>query len=123
MGEPARLAAWRDELAGIMFLPNGQKAPFQPEISEQLLGVKQIAGVAAEGKRVINTTPVGWNGFERSLEIGLEVWISEGLDCLVSWAMSDPRVGQSSWTLSHIDRAEPDQSLFVVPVNFTVVNQ
>jgi hypothetical protein len=110
-------------LPGVLLLPSGQRAPFQPEVSEQLLGAKQIEGVAAEGKRVINTTPVGWNGFERSLEISAEVWVSKDLDCLVSWAMSDPRVGQSSWTLTHIDRSEPDQSLFVVPVNFTVVNQ
>lgn len=108
---------------GVMLLPSGQRAPLQPETSEQLLGAKLIEGVTAEGKRVTNITPAGWNGFERSLEINLEVWVSEHLDCLVSWAMSDPRVGQSSWRLSNINRSEPDPSLFVIPVNFIVVNQ
>jgi hypothetical protein len=120
---PPELPLGALNLPGVMLLPSGQRAPFQPEISEQLLGLKQMEGVGAEGKRVINKTPVGWNGFERSLEISLEIWVSKDLDCLVSWAMSDPRVGQSSWKLSRIDRSEPDPSLFVVPANFTVVNQ
>ena len=33
---------------------------------------------------------------------------------------SDPRTGESSYRLQNIIRAEPDQSLFIVPADYTV---
>jgi len=118
---PPELPLGALNLPGVMLLPSGKRAPFQPQVTEVLLGARQIEGVAVEGRRVINTTPVGWNGFERSIDISVEVWVSKDMDCLVSWAMFDPRVGESTWKLLHIERSEPEVALFTVPPNFTIV--
>jgi hypothetical protein len=49
------------------------------------------------------------------------VWISPELKTVVMSKRSDPRIGEQTFRLTNITRAEPDPSLFSVPSDFKVI--
>jgi hypothetical protein len=84
------------------------------------LGSQTISGVVAEGTRYTRTIPAGAIGNEKPIVITTERWYSSDLQTVVMTKRSDPRTGETVFTLSNIQRTEPDASLFQVPSNFTV---
>ena len=84
------------------------------------LGTQTIEGVSATGTRTTRTIPAGEIGNERPLEITSEVWTSPDLQMVVLSKRNDPRVGETVYKLTNIQRAEPDPSLFQVPSGFTM---
>ena len=89
------------------------------EVKEQL-GKQTIEGVEAEGTRTTVTIPAGEIGNERPIEIVSERWYSPELQLVVMSRHSDPRVGETTYKLTNINRTEPAKSLFEVPVGYTV---
>jgi TonB family protein len=83
------------------------------------LGKQNIEGVEAEGTRSTVTIPAGEIGNERPIEIINERWYSSELQTVVMTRHSDPRMGESSYRLTNIDRSEPAKSLFEVPADYT----
>lgn len=83
------------------------------------LGTQTIEGVSATGTRTTRTIPAGEIGNERPLEITSEVWTSPDLQMVVLSKRNDPRIGETVYKLTNIQRAEPDPSLFQVPSGFT----
>jgi hypothetical protein len=81
---------------------------------------KVIEGVNVDGRKTTSTIPAGKVGNEQPLTITSEEWRSPELNVLVLTRHSDPRTGESSYRLTNILRAEPDQSLFTVPSDYTV---
>jgi len=81
---------------------------------------KTIEGVAVEGRKTTTVIPAGQIGNEQPITITSEEWRSPELGLLVLTRHSDPRSGESIYKLQNIIRAEPDQSLFVVPADYTV---
>jgi hypothetical protein len=92
------------------------------DLKTESLGTQTIEGVSAEGKRVTHTIPAGQIGNERPLEITSEVWTSPDLKLVVLSKRKDPRLGETVYRLTEINRAEPDHSLFEVPANFAIKN-
>lgn len=84
------------------------------------LGTQLIEGVEAEGTRHKITIAAGEIGNERPIEIVSERWYSSELQAVVLSRRSDPRMGETSYRLTNISRAEPDRALFEVPADFTV---
>jgi hypothetical protein len=84
------------------------------------LGSQTISGLVVEGTRYTRTIPAGAIGNEKPIVITTERWYSSDLQTVVMTRRSDPRTGETVFTLSNIQRAEPDASLFQVPTNFTV---
>jgi TonB family protein len=84
------------------------------------LGKQNVEGVEAEGTRSTVTIPVGEIGNERPIEIVNERWYSPELQTVVMTRHSDPRIGESSYRLTNIDRSEPAKSLFEVPADYTL---
>lgn len=84
------------------------------------LGTQNIEGVSAQGTRVIHTIPAGQIGNEQPIVITTETWYSPDLKVLVMSKSSDPRMGDTTYTLTNIQRSEPDPSLFQVPEGYTV---
>jgi hypothetical protein len=76
--------------------------------------------VVAEGTRYTHTIPAGAIGNEKPIVITTERWYSSDLQTVVMIRRSDPRTGETVFTLSNIQRTEPDASLFQVPADFTV---
>ena len=84
------------------------------------LGKQTLEGVTATGTRTTRTIPAGEIGNERPLEITSEVWTSTDLQILVLSKRTDPRIGETVYRLTNIQRGDPDPSLFQVPSGFTM---
>jgi len=86
------------------------------------LGSQTMEGVLVTGTRTTHTIPAGQIGNEQPLDIVTEVWFSPDLKTVVYSKRSDPRIGEQTFRLANIVRAEPDPSLFTVPPDFRVVD-
>jgi hypothetical protein len=86
------------------------------------LGSKTMEGVTAAGMRTTHTIPAGQIGNDRPLSIVTEVWTSPDLKTVVYSKRSDPRMGDQTFQLTNIVRAEPDPSLFTVPSDFKILD-
>jgi hypothetical protein len=105
----------------------GVVGPLQPPVSgsqggkEEMLGQKLIEGVMTDGKRVTTTLPAGAIGNQAPITVTSEQWFSPDLEILVMTRHSDPRSGETSYTLTNIVRAEPQAGLFDLPSDYTIV--
>jgi len=86
------------------------------------LGSKTLEGVMVTGMRTTHTIPAGQIGNDRPLSIVTEVWTSPDLKTVVYSKRSDPRMGDQTFQLTNIVRAEPDPSLFTVPSDFKILD-
>lgn len=91
-----------------------------PVESTESLGTKTIDGVAVQGTRTTRTIPAGQIGNEKPIVITTEKWYSSDLQTTVSLTRTDPRFGTTTYHLNNINRADPPQSLFIVPQDYTV---
>lgn len=85
------------------------------------LGTKTIEGVEAEGTRSTIIIPVGKIGNDRAIEIISERWYSPTLQAVLISKHSDPRMGDTIYSLGNIKRVEPDASLFKVPADYKII--
>jgi hypothetical protein len=86
------------------------------------LGSKTMEGVLATGTRSTLTIPAGQIGNDKPLSIVTEVWTSQELKSIIYSKRSDPRMGDQTFKLTNIVRAEPDPSLFIVPADFKILD-
>lgn len=84
------------------------------------LGSRTIEGVMAEGTRTTHTIPAGAIGNEQPIQSVVEEWVSPELRILVMTRSSDPRSGEHTYRVLNITRAEPNQSWFEIPADYTV---
>jgi hypothetical protein len=87
---------------------------------ESELGTQVVGGVSATGKSITHTIAAGTMGNAAPIVTTSETWISPDLQIPVLAKRTDPRVGQSTYALTNIQRAEPAASLFQVPSNYTI---
>lgn len=105
--------------ANVMWFSKDSSPSGAPPKAEQL-GTQMIGGVQAQGTRTTITIPAGQIGNDRDLNIVDERWYSPELQVVVMSKHSDPRMGDSDYTLTNINRAEPDPTLFQVPADYTI---
>ncbi len=98
------------------------RARVEPEIDQTKvdLGSQTMEGVPVQGTRLTRTIPAGSMGNEQPIVITTETWYSPALKVLVRSKSSDPRIGETTYTLTNIQRAEPPAALFQVPADYTV---
>ncbi|MBV8865360.1 MAG: hypothetical protein JO210_08185 [Acidobacteriaceae bacterium] len=92
-------------------------------VSKTDLGTQTVEGVPAQGTRMVRTIPAGEVGNEQPLFITTETWYSADLKVLVMSKTNDPRMGETTYRLTDIQRAEPPASLFEVPEDYKVEDQ
>jgi hypothetical protein len=90
------------------------------QVSTEQLGTQTMEGVTVNGVRTTRTIPAGQIGNDRAITIVTEVWTSPDLQTIISSKRSDPRMGEQTFRLTNIQRAEPDSSLFSIPADFKV---
>ena len=90
------------------------------DVATSDLGTMNVGGVNAQGKSITHTIPAGAIGNTQPITSKSEVWYSPDLQIVVLSKRNDPRVGDSTYTVSNISRAAPDASLFQVPADYTV---
>lgn len=88
--------------------------------NEESLGQKIFDGVLADGKRVTTVLPAGSIGNQLPITVVSEQWFAPDLEILVMTRHSDPRTGETSYSLSNITRGEPAAGLFDVPPDYTI---
>jgi hypothetical protein len=94
----------------------------QLEANTESLGSQTMEGVVVNGVRTTHTIPAGQIGNDRPISIVTEVWTSTDLKTIISSKRNDPRMGEQTFRLTNIVRAEPDPSLFTVPPDFKIVD-
>jgi len=99
----------------------GEKAG--ANLKREDLGTQAIAGVTAQGTRVTKTIPAGQIGNEKPITIVHEVWYSNDLQTTVMSKRSDPWSGETTYSLTNIQRAEPNAALFAVPSDYSVTQR
>ena len=90
------------------------------DVTTTSLGKKTINGVNAEGTLYTRTIPAGTIGNEKPIAITTERWYSPELQVTVMIKRSDPRMGETEYQLTNIQRQEPEASMFQVPSDYTV---
>lgn len=101
-----------------MTKPTGQSS--EVSVTTASLGTQTINGVQAEGTRTTRTIPAGAVGNTNPIVITIERWYSPDLQTVVMMKRSDPRMGETTFQLTNIQRQEPNASLFQVPADYTV---
>jgi len=100
--------------------PNGGPGRNNQNVTTTSLGTQTINGVLAEGTRVTRTIPAGAIGNANPIVMTTERWYSTDLQTPVLIKRSDPRMGETTFQLTNIQKQEPDASLFQVPADYTV---
>ena len=101
-------------------MTSGQFVHDAGDAKTEQLGKMFIAGVQADGTRTTTTIPAGEIGNERPINIVDERWYSPDLQMTVSTKHSDPRSGETNFSLKNINRSSPPPYLFEVPSDYTV---
>ncbi len=83
------------------------------------LGKQVMEGLSVEGTRTTVTIPAGAMFNERPIEIVSEKWFSPDLQMVIMSKRTDPRMGETVYTVSNINRANPEPSLFQVPAGYS----
>jgi hypothetical protein len=96
------------------------KASANANAKTESLGTQTIAGVNTEGTRTTRTIAAGEIGNEKPITIVSERWYSADLQTDIKSTHSDPRFGDTTYTLTNIQRTEPAASLFAVPPDYTI---
>ena len=89
-----------------------------PEVKHEDLGANVMEGVSVTGTRETTVIAAGRIGNDKPITITSETWFSPDLKTEVKSVHSDPRMGQTTHTLSNISRTEPDSSLFLPPSDY-----
>jgi hypothetical protein len=92
----------------------------QDQVASEDLGSQTMEGVVVNGKRTTRTIPAGQIGNDKPITTVNEVWTSPDLKTIVLSKRSDPRMGEQTFQLTNIVRAEPDPSLFTIPSDFRI---
>jgi hypothetical protein len=92
------------------------------QVSTEELGTQTMEGLVVNGVRTTRTIPEGQIGNDKPISIVTEVWTSPDLKTIVYSKRSDPRMGEQTFKLTNVVRAEPDASLFTVPSDFKMMD-
>jgi len=97
-----------------------QRGNPDPNSSTSSLGSKTIEGVLVQGTQVTRTIPAGRIGNVQPIRIVNTRWFSSELNVNVRTETTDPTHGNTTTSLTNINRGEPDASLFQVPADYTL---
>jgi hypothetical protein len=84
------------------------------------LGTQTIEGTNVTGTRTTRMIPAGEIGNEQPITVVSERWYSADLQMVVKSTHSDPRFGDTTYTLTNIQRTEPAAALFAVPSDYAI---
>jgi hypothetical protein len=90
------------------------------QVATEALGTQTINGISAQGTRYTRTIPAGEIGNVKAIVIVTERWYSPDLQTVIMTKRTDPRMGETDFQLTNIQRAEPAATLFQVPAGYAV---
>jgi len=104
----------------VAFQASGTWESALPKPQTESLGKRVIEGVEADGTRNTMTIPAGQVGNELPIQVISETWFSPELQAVVMSKQTDPRMGETVYRLTGINRSEQPRSLFEVPADYKV---
>ncbi len=96
------------------------EAGSNPNAKTEQLGAKTIEGISVTGTKTTTTIPAGTIGNDKDLVITHETWYSPDLKLVIESTQTDPRFGETTYSLTNIQRSEADPTLFQVPAGYQV---
>ncbi len=90
------------------------------QVTTTSLGTQTINGISAQGTQYTRTIPAGEIGNQNPIVIVTESWYSPDLQTVIMIKRTDPRMGETVFQMTNIQRAEPAATLFQVPAGYTV---
>jgi hypothetical protein len=87
-------------------------------VTTDSLGAQTLAGVSAQGTRTTRTIAAGAFGNDKPIVSTTENWYSPELQILLASTRNDPRFGQTTYSVSNLQRVEPNASLFQIPAGY-----
>lgn len=97
---------------------NGRFHSNSVNVTSESLGTQTMAGLTAQGTKTTRTVAAGAFGNDKPLVSTDEKWVSSDLQIVLQSTRSDPRDGQTTYTVSNLQRSEPSASLFQVPAGY-----
>jgi hypothetical protein len=104
-----------------LFVLKSAPVPDQKKTTEDL-GKQTMEGLQVTGTRTTVTVPAGGEGNEQPMQIVDEQWYSPDLHTNIKTVHTDPRMGQTVFTVTNVNRANPDASLFKIPADYELVD-
>lgn len=92
----------------------------QIKLNTESLGTKTIEGFQTTGTRNTTTIPAGTIGNDKDIVVTSESWYSPDLKVVLQSTRDDPRFGKTNYSLTNIQRSEPDESLFQIPAGYKI---
>jgi hypothetical protein len=114
LDEPRKTARKFAHLEGV-----GTQADANPPDGVHL-GTRTIEGLECVGLKKTSTIPSGAIGNLRPIVTVTETWYASAIEELVHSTTSDPRFGETSYTLHNIVLAEPPRDMFRPPPGYQV---
>jgi hypothetical protein len=104
-------------------VPEGSTMYPGAEVTTKDLGRDIKAGLEVHGTRVTTVIAPGMLGNSRPITVKREFWFSDALGFNVVSKRKDPRFGDQTFTVTQLNRDEPDPALFAVPPNYQIVDE
>ena len=111
------------DLHSIQGAPPGPLADHSGYSTREDLGHQTFVGVDTVGTKETVTVKPGTFGNDQEVTMSREYWYASELGVNLVSKRSDPRSGTQEFTITELNRAEPDSTLFALPEGFTVVDQ
>jgi hypothetical protein len=92
----------------------------EKQVTTTSLGTQTINGISAQGTKYTRTIPAGEIGNQNPIVIVTERWYSPDLQTVIMTKRTDPRMGETVFQMTNIQRVEPAATLFQVPAGYTV---
>lgn len=94
----------------------------RPMLTLDPLGMRSIQGTMAQGNRETRFHPAGREGNNIAHSSTSEYWVSVECRVLLEQKTEDPSSGDRTLTLKSFTSREPDESLFIPPQGYPVVD-
>ena len=95
----------------------------RPGYQEQDLGTESMENVAVHGVRKIRTVSATASGTGKPVVVTDEYWYSDELHLNMLVKHDDPRTGQQTVAITHVNRSEPSPSTFEIPADYKIVDE
>ena len=98
------------------------KTIVKPATKTESLSKQMVEGVECEGERAVTTMLAGTIGNDRPIETVNETWYSPELKIMILSKRSDPRFGESTYSVTNITRSEPYAEIFLPPSDYKLID-
>jgi hypothetical protein len=92
-------------------------------VQVQDLGTQSMEDVVVRGHLTTHTVSAKASGTGKPVTVTDEIWYSDELHLNMLVKHDDPRTGQQTVTVAHVNRSEPAAEMFEVPADYKVVDE